>query len=78
MAVVLSAESAPWPAGAERTMGEFAGLVGVALAGSRRRAELLASRVRLVETADATRRRVERALHERNQRRLVTTAWPCA
>jgi signal transduction histidine kinase len=73
MAVVLSAESAPWPAGAERTMGEFAGLVGVALAGSRRRAELLASRVRLVETADATRRRVERALHERTQQRLVTT-----
>jgi signal transduction histidine kinase len=73
MAVVLSAESAPWPGGAERTMGEFAGLVGAALAGSRRRAELLASRVRLVETADATRQRIERVLHERTQQRLVTT-----
>jgi signal transduction histidine kinase len=72
MAVVLSEGPAPWPDGAERTMGEFSGLVGVALAGSRRRSELLASRVRLVEAADATRRRIERALHERTQHRLVT------
>ncbi|HZE33449.1 MAG TPA: CHASE3 domain-containing protein [Actinoallomurus sp.] len=71
MAVVLSEGPAPWPDGAERTMREFADLFGVALTGSRRRSELLASRVRLVDAADATRGRIERALHERTQQRLV-------
>ena len=71
MAVVLSGGTAPWPDGAEQTMQEFADLVGVALTGFRRRSELLASRVRLVEAADATRRRIECALHERTQQRLV-------
>ncbi|GAB2832313.1 hypothetical protein GCM10027176_40720 [Actinoallomurus bryophytorum] len=72
MAAVLSRGSAPWPDGAERTMREFAGLLGVAVVNSRRRSELVASRVRLVEAGDATRRRLERALHERTQQRLVT------
>jgi signal transduction histidine kinase len=72
MATVLSRGSAPWPDGAERTMREFAGLIGVAVVNSRRRSEQAASRVRLVQAADAARRRIERGLHERTQQRLVS------
>lgn len=53
-------------------MREFAVLVGTAVANARRHAEVAASRVRLVEAADAVRRRAERVLHEKTQQRLVT------
>jgi signal transduction histidine kinase len=53
-------------------MREFTALVGVAIANARRRSELAASRVRLIEAADATRHRIERVLHENTQQRLVT------
>ena len=69
---VLSRGHAPWSAGTEETMREFAMLIGIAVARARRDAELVASRVRLVEAADAARRRAERELHERTQQRLVT------
>lgn len=69
---VLSRRPPPWPAGAEQTMREFAALVGAAVAAARRREELAASRVRLVEAADAARHRLERRLHDRAQQRLVT------
>jgi len=72
MATVLTRGSAPWPESAEETMREFAALAGAAVANARRYAELAASRVRLVEAADAVRRRAERELHERTQQRLVT------
>jgi signal transduction histidine kinase/CHASE3 domain sensor protein len=72
MATVLTRGSAPWPGGAEETMREFAVLVGTAVAKARRHAELAASRVRLVEAADAARRRAERELQEKTQQRLVT------
>jgi signal transduction histidine kinase len=72
MAAVLSRASKPWPPGTEETMREFTALVGVAIANARRRSELAASRVRLIEAADATRHRIERVLHENTQQRLVT------
>jgi signal transduction histidine kinase len=72
MATVLTCRSVPWPGGTEETMREFAILVGTAIANARRHAELAASRVRLVEAADAVRRRTERELHEKTQQRLVT------
>jgi CHASE3 domain sensor protein/signal transduction histidine kinase len=71
MAAVLSSDPGSWPVDTEQTMGEFAGLLGIAIVNARRRSELAASRVRLVEAADAARRRIERALHERTQQRLV-------
>jgi signal transduction histidine kinase len=71
-ATVLTRRSAPWAEGAEETVREFALLFGTAVANAQRHAELAASRVRLVEAADAVRRRAERRLHERTQQRLVT------
>jgi signal transduction histidine kinase len=72
MAAVLSRDRGPEPAGSTRAMEEFAALLGVVAVNARRRAELAASRVRLVEAADAVRHRVEQALHTRTQQRLVT------
>lgn len=71
MAAVLSRASRRRTARTEQTMGQFAGLAGVALVHARHRAELAASRVRLIEAADAARRRIERHLHENTQQRLV-------
>jgi signal transduction histidine kinase len=51
---------------------QFTDLVGTAIANAEGRAELLASRARIVTTADQTRRRIERDLHDGAQQRLVT------
>ena len=53
-------------------MAQFTDLVGTAIANAESRAELLASRSRIVATADETRRRIERDLHDGAQQRLVT------
>jgi signal transduction histidine kinase len=62
------------PATTERRLAEFAALVATAIANSESRAELNASRARIVATADATRRRIERDLHDGTQQRLVSIA----
>jgi signal transduction histidine kinase len=51
---------------------QFTDLVGTAIANAESRAELIASRSRIVTTADQTRRRIERDLHDGAQQRLVT------
>jgi signal transduction histidine kinase len=48
--------------------------VATAIANAESRAELHASRARIVATADATRRRIERDLHDGTQQRLVSLA----
>jgi PAS domain S-box-containing protein len=62
----------PPPLDAERRVAQFTDLVGTALANAQSRAELLASRSRIVTTADQTRSRIERDLHDGAQQRLVT------
>jgi PAS domain S-box-containing protein len=62
----------PPPQGAEAGVSQFTDLVGTALANAESRAELLASRSRIVTTADQTRRQIERDLHDGAQQRLVT------
>lgn len=57
----------------ERLVG-FAELVSMAIANAAGRAELQASRTRIVATADAERRRIERDLHDGAQQRLVALA----
>ncbi len=57
---------------AEARVAQFTDLVGTAIANAESRAELLASRARIVTTADQTRRRIERDLHDGAQQRLVT------
>jgi signal transduction histidine kinase len=64
----------PFPPGTEHRLTEFAALVATAIANAESRAELIASRARIVATADATRRRIERDLHDGTQQRLVSLA----
>ena len=57
---------------AEERVAQFTDLVGIAIANAESRAELFASRARIVTTADDTRRRIERDLHDGAQQRLVS------
>jgi signal transduction histidine kinase len=52
-------------------MSDFADLVATAIANAATRAELIASRARIVAAADEGRRRLERDLHDGAQQRLV-------
>jgi signal transduction histidine kinase len=61
-----------FPPGAEDRLGAFARLVSLALANEEARAELAASRARLVSAGDEERRRLERNLHDGAQQRLVS------
>jgi signal transduction histidine kinase len=63
----------PLPAGAESRIGEFTELVATAISNVQARAELAASRARIVAAADEERRRVVRDLHDGAQQRLVHT-----
>jgi signal transduction histidine kinase len=53
-------------------MVDFTELVATALGNAESRAELAASRTRIVAAADDTRRRIERDLHDGTQQRLVS------
>ena len=64
----------PLPDGTEAHMVEFTDLVGTAIANAQARADLMASRARIVTAADETRRRIERDLHDGIQQRLVALA----
>ena len=55
-------------------MAQFTELVATAIANAESRAELAESRRRIVTTADQTRRRIERNLHDGTQQRLVSLA----
>jgi signal transduction histidine kinase len=55
-------------------MAQFTELVATAIANAESRAELTASRARVVAAADETRRRIERDLHDGTQQRLVAAA----
>jgi len=57
----------------EARIEKFTELVATAVANAESRAELAASRRRIVETADETRQRIERDLHDGAQQRLVST-----
>ena len=62
------------PPGVEDRLGEFGELVATAIANAQSRAELAASRARIVAAGDETRRRIERDLHDGAQQRLVSLA----
>ncbi len=61
------------PADAEDRLTEFAQLAAAAIANAENRAKLRASRARVVATADETRRRLQRDVHDGAQQRLVQT-----
>jgi len=71
---VASTTHQPLPLDTEGRLAEFTELVATAIANAESRAELAASRARIVATADATRRRIERDLHDGAQQQLVSLA----
>jgi len=72
---MLTATSADGPLahGVEDRLQRFANLVGTAVSNATSRAQLIASRARVLSTADETRRRLQRDVHDGAQQRLVHT-----
>jgi signal transduction histidine kinase len=60
------------PTDIEARLARFTELVAMAIANAESRAELTASRARIVAAADETRRRIQRALHDETQQQLVS------
>jgi signal transduction histidine kinase len=65
------ATAAPVPDGTADRLQPFAELAAAAIANAENKAKLTASRARVVATADETRRRLQRDLHDGAQQRLV-------
>ena len=72
VAMVGWSRSEPLPPDTEARVANFADLVATAIANAETRAELTASRARIVAAADDARRRFERDLHDGAQQRLVS------
>jgi signal transduction histidine kinase len=72
-ALISSTSGDPLPAGTEDRLAEFAELAAAAIANAENRAKLRASRARVVATADETRQRLQRDVHDGAQQRLVQT-----
>jgi signal transduction histidine kinase len=70
-AVAVASRTGPFSAGSEVRLGAFAELVAQAIANADARIKLKESRARIVEAADAARRRIERDLHDGAQQRLI-------
>jgi signal transduction histidine kinase len=73
-AVMVWSKRAPLPADTEERLANFTELVAMAIGNAENRAELAASRARIVAASDETRRRIERDLHDGAQQRLVSLA----
>ena len=71
-ALGASTSGEPFPRETERRMASFTELVAMAIGKAESRAELAASRTRIVAASDETRRRIERDLHDGAQQRLVS------
>ena len=71
-ATVSSKRPEPLPADTEARVAGFTELAATAIANTQARAELAASRARIVQSADETRRRIQRDLHDGLQQRLVS------
>jgi PAS domain S-box-containing protein len=72
-AVGIASED-PLPPDAENRLHAFCELASLAVASAQARADLVASRARLVRAGDEERRRLERNLHDGAQQRLVSVA----
>jgi signal transduction histidine kinase len=73
-ATLLTSRNGPLPAGIERRLAEFTELIAIAIANAEDRAELTASRARIVAATDQSRGQIERDLHDGVQQRLVSLA----
>jgi signal transduction histidine kinase len=72
VAVVGSSRPEPLPPDTEARVTDFTDLVATAIANAETRAQLTASRARIVAATDNTRRQLERDLHDGAQQRLVS------
>ena len=72
--MVVGSQTQPMPVGTEARLAGFTELAATAVANAEAQAALTASRARIVTTADATRRRFERDLHDGAQQQLVSLA----
>ena len=72
-ALTASTAGPSLPVGSEERLTPFAELVAAAIANAENKAKLTASRARVVATADETRRRLQRDVHDGAQQRLVHT-----
>jgi signal transduction histidine kinase len=72
--IAVGSGQGPLPPDTEQRMTEFTDLVATAVANAQSRAELMASRARIVAASDEGRRRIERDLHDGAQQRLVALA----
>jgi PAS domain S-box-containing protein len=70
--VATAAGPEPLPRGTESRLADFTELVATALANADSRDQLTASRARVVAAGDASRRRIERDLHDGVQQRIVS------
>jgi signal transduction histidine kinase len=70
---VASTQEEPLPADTEARLGSFTELAATAISNTEARAEVAASRARIVAAIDKERRRVVRDLHDGAQQRLVHT-----
>jgi len=73
-AMTVGSRAGPMRVGTEARLAGFTELAGTAIANAAAQAALTASRARIVATADATRHRFERNLHDGAQQRLVSLA----
>jgi signal transduction histidine kinase len=72
--MAVGSRAGPLAADTEARLVGFTELAGTAIANAEAQEALTASRARIVATADATRRRIERNLHDGAQQRLVSIA----
>jgi signal transduction histidine kinase len=72
-AVAIASED-PLAPDSENRLGAFCELASLAVASAQARADLVASRARVVRAGDEQRRRLERNLHDGAQQRLVSVA----
>ena len=70
-ALTTSTPGSPLPSDTEDRLAQFAELAAAAIANADNKAKLTASRARAIATADETRRRLQRDLHDGAQQRLV-------
>jgi len=72
--IAIGSVTGPLPADVERCLAEFTGLTATAIATAQSRAEIRASRARIVAAFDNARKRLERDLHDGAQQHLVSLA----
>jgi GAF domain-containing protein len=70
-AVIVGSFGASFPSETEQRLDEFTELAATAISNATARAELVASRARIVAAGDEARRRIERNLHDGTQQRLI-------